>query len=111
MGSPRLSPCRAFQPAGGRIRAVLGDSGRHSLQRIRDNAWEMEGLIESLLKLPLEEFKQKVLERIEKDSLGEILARDQGNMKPSSEHAGLRARSLYAKMRRYEFKKEDFKHR
>lgn len=63
------------------------------------------------LELPLEELKQRELERLERDYLKKVLTRYQGSIKRSSEHAGLSARSLYAKMKLYGFNKEDFKGR
>lgn len=63
------------------------------------------------LELPLEELKHKVTDRLERDYLRKMLTRYQGSIKLSSKHAGLSARSLYAKMKQYGLNKEDFKRR
>ncbi|MBI3890460.1 MAG: sigma-54-dependent Fis family transcriptional regulator [Candidatus Wallbacteria bacterium] len=59
--------------------------------------------------LPLKRLEQKVLERLERDYIAEMLRRYHGNVGLASRQSGITRRSLYEKMKLYGLKKEEFK--
>jgi two-component system NtrC family response regulator len=59
--------------------------------------------------LPLEEARQQVIERFEKEYFTRLLDRYRGKIADCAKHAGITPRSIHAKMQKYTLYKEDFK--
>ena len=64
---------------------------------------------EDMLRLPLQEAKQRVVEEYEREHLRELLKIARGRIGETARLAGITPRSLFGKMRSYGLRKEDFK--
>ncbi len=69
------------------------------------------GLLDFNEELLLEEVREEAIDIVEKEYLKRILAKYQGSIKHSAEHAGLTTRSIHGKMKKFDLRKEDFKKR
>ena len=58
---------------------------------------------------PLKEFREDVIERVEKAYLAKLLTLTEGRVGETAERAGIEPRSLFNKMKRYGLSKEDFR--
>lgn len=64
---------------------------------------------ENMFELPLKEAKRRLVEKYERVYLEELLNRTHGAIGETARLAGIVPRSLFAKMRKYGLRKEDFK--
>ncbi len=71
---------------------------------------EGAGLLDFNEELPLEEVREQAIDIVEKEYMKRILRKYQGSIKRVAEHAALTTRSIHGKMKKFDLRKEEFKH-
>ena len=74
-----------------------------------NTAWTPEDIPAGLLQKPLHEVRQGMVESLERTYLSALLRETGGRVGETAQRAGIEARSLYDKMKRYNLQKEDFR--
>ncbi len=69
----------------------------------------VEGDRDVLFRRPWRDVRQIVVDRVEREYLAHLLRVSQGRVGETAKHAGMRSRSLFAKMKKHGLRKEDFK--